>query len=193
MRKLISGISLAIAVLFFTASSASAHTELQKSNPSDGQVVTAPLERIELTFSEPPLIEGSKISLADATGTIIATGNTGLDGSTLYVPWPVDVPVGDVTVNWRAAADDGHVIDGTFTFSYTGESSPHVSNSATPINSAVPTDVVIDTPTAIATPLAVATGSTSDDNNPPRFLPILLGLAVLGAGAWALTRKKSDK
>ena len=197
MRKLISGISLAIAVLFFTASSASAHTELQKSNPADGQSINAPLDRIELTFSEPPLIDGSKISLADATGAAISTDDTQLDGSTLYVPWPTDIQPGDVTVNWRIAADDGHVVDGTFTFTYTAAATSGVGESATPIPDTAVTDqpTVIATPLTIASPIALPTNADldGDDEGKERLLPILLGLAVLGAGAWALTRKKSDK
>lgn len=191
MRKLISGFSLAIAMLFFTAASASAHTELQKSNPADGQSINAPLDRIELTFTEPPLIVGSKISLNDATGAAIATDDTQLDGSTLFVPWPTDIQPGDVTVNWRIAADDGHVVDGTFTFTYTAAATSGLAESATPI----PVAVVTDQPTVIATPLAMPIGVEDDGDNDSakRFLPVALGLAVLGAGAWALSRKKSDK
>lgn len=196
MRKLISGISLAIAVVFLTATVASAHTDLQKSNPSDGQSINVPIDRIELTFTEPPLIDGSKISLADSTGAAITTEETQLDGSTLYVPWPTDIQPGEITVNWRIAADDGHVVDGSFTFTYTAAATSGVGVSATPNPDAGVTDqpTVIATPLTLASPIALPTNADDDgdDESKERFLPILLGLAVLGAGAWALTRRKSD-
>ncbi len=196
MRKLISGISVALALVFTGATSAQAHTELTKSNPADGASINAPLERIELFFSEPPLIEGSKITLSDASGADIPVGDTQLEGSTLFIDWPADIAVGDVTVNWRVASDDGHVEDGALSFTYTA-----AATSGTPIETPAPTDsaqpgasatpMMIDDPMVIATPLAAGTQDETD--NKIKWLPIGLGLGVLVGGAWAMTRKKSDK
>ena len=196
MRKVISGIAVALALVIMGATSAEAHTELTKSSPADGSTVNAPLERIELVFSEPPLIDGSKIALADSSGADIPVSETQLDGSTLFIDWPAELAPGDITINWRVVADDGHVEDGTQTFTYTAAAtSGGVVQSPTPETSAVPetsaTPIMIDDPLVIATPLA-ATAEDESGNN-VKWLPIGLGLGVLVGGAWAMTRKKSDK
>lgn len=194
MRKLLVGFLLASALVVSGATSAQAHTELTQSNPADGSSVAAPLDRIELVFSEPPLIDGSKISLADASGADIAVDDTQLDGSTLFIPWPSELTPGDITINWRVVADDGHVEDGSLSFTYTASATsslapetpePEVSMSA------VATPTTVDDPMVGATPLALLGTSASD--KPRNWLPIGLGLGVLIGGAWAMTRKKSDK
>ncbi len=178
MSKFFSGISLAVALVLGLSPAALAHTQLEKSNPTDGASVNAPLSRIELTFSEPPLIDGSKISLSDSSGAIIPTGDTGLEGSTLYVPWPDSITPGLITINWRAVADDGHVEDGTLSFTYSAGATDSVSAVATPL--------AIATPIAIAEPLAAKPATSSS-----KIIPISLGVLVLIGGAWAVTRKKS--
>lgn len=194
MRKLITGISLALAVVLVGATSAQAHTELTKSNPADGSSVNAPLERIELVFSEPPLIDGSKISLTDATGSDITVSDTQLDGSTLFIDWPTQLAPGEVTINWRVASDDGHVEDGSLSFTYTAAATSGVaSETPAPQESmtADATPIPVDGPVVIATPLAMPTTATPAQSR--NWLPIGLGLLVLIGGAWAMTRKKSDK
>lgn len=200
MRRIFSGMSVALALVLVGATSAQAHTELTKSSPADGSSVNAPLERIELFFSEPPLIDGSKIALSDAEGADIPVGETQRDGSTLFVDWPAGIAPGDVTINWRVAADDGHVEDGTLSFTYTAAAtsdvvsqSPAPETSEAPEDSATPlaTPVMIDDPMVIATPLAAT--AEDEGGNTVKWLPIGLGLGVLIGGAWAMTRKKSDK
>lgn len=200
MRKLFSGFAVALALTLVSTTSAQAHTELTKSSPADGSSISAPLVRIELFFSEPPLTDGSKIALSDSTGSDIPVGETQLEGSTLFIEWPADLAPGVVTVNWRAAADDGHVQDGTLSFSYTAAAitdvvsqSPAPANSEAPQDSATPlaTPVMIDDPMVIATPLAAT--AEEENGNQVKWLPIGLGMAVLLGGAWAMTRKKSDR
>jgi hypothetical protein len=53
------------------------------------------------------------------------------------------------------------------------------------------TPIMIDDPMVIATPLAATTENETGNNL--KWLPIGLGLVVLIGGAWAMTRKKSDK
>ena len=194
MRKLITGISLALAVVLVGATSAQAHTELTKSNPADGSSVNAPLERIELVFSEPPLIDGSKISLTDATGSDITVSDTQLDGSTLFIDWPAELAPGEVTINWRVASDDGHVEDGSLRFTYTAAATSGVASETPAPQESMSTDatpIPVDGPIVIATPLAMPTTATPAQSR--NWLPIGLGLLVLIGGAWAMTRKKSDK
>jgi copper resistance protein C len=104
-------------LIWASAPSAQAHTELVSSSPVADAQVAAP-EAITLTFNEAPLLEGSSIVLADANGTQYSTGTLTLEGSSLIADWPLDLPVGYTKVYWRAVSDDGHVVTGDYTFYY---------------------------------------------------------------------------
>ena len=104
-------------LIWSSAPSAQAHTELVSSSPTADAQVAAP-EAIRLTFAEAPILEGSSIVLADAQGTQYGTGELTLEGSTLVGDWPADLPVGYTKVYWRAVSDDGHVVTGDYSFYY---------------------------------------------------------------------------
>ena len=120
IRSALSAITVAALVVLGPITAASAHAELLSTNPADGSSVLAPPMTISLTFSEPPLLAGSDIALSDSTGAPIATDAPSLTGAEISVPWPVDMPPGDITVAWRITADDGHVQDGKFAFKNCG-------------------------------------------------------------------------
>jgi len=108
----------ATAVLTAFGPSASAHTELIKSNPASNSMITQHPASITLTFSEAPILVGSRISIEQPTGAPISSETAKLVGTALVIPWPAQIQPGTVTVNWRAVADDGHVTNGAFDFSY---------------------------------------------------------------------------
>ncbi len=120
MRSFFSGLAVTALVALGPIASASAHAELLSTNPADGSSVLAPPMTISLTFSEPPLLDGSAIAVSDSAGAPIATDPATLNGAELSVPWPADMPPGEITVAWRITADDGHVQDGKFTFTNCG-------------------------------------------------------------------------
>ena len=116
MKRL--GLVLASFFLIWTsAPSAQAHTELVSTSPTPNAQVAAP-QPISLTFSEAPILEGSYIVVVDAGGNQYETGQLTLDGATLTGDWPADLPVGYAKIYWRAVSDDGHVVTGDYNFYY---------------------------------------------------------------------------
>lgn len=162
-----------------SAGMSQAHTDLISSNPAAGATIQSDQipESLSLTFSEPPLLEGSAIVLANEDGSPVTTAPAALEGATLSIPWPTDIKPGTVTVTWRIAADDGHVLTDEFTFTF-----------------AQLVDTVGDaTPTAV--PTVIAPAPTSDDATDSRDagLTVLWALSTffvtVGIGMWIRKRK----
>ena len=171
MRKFLSVIAAAFAVSVFAGSPVAAHTELDSTSPKAGSVVATAPSVIQLTFSEAPLPDGSQVALTDSKGNTIETEPAQVDGATVTVLWPIDMPTGVITVNWRAVADDGHVVQGTFDFTYKPGGDPVATESA----SAEPV-----APDASATPIAVvATPTSGDASDSSRGLSFGVTAAVL--------------
>ena len=155
-------------VSLVSISQANAHTELVSSNPASGQTITAG-QVIELTFSEAPLLAGSSISVVDQEGNTLDTSLPTLDGNVLSVDWPQDAPAGQMTVNWRAVADDGHVVSDSFTFTYEPDQVDEVIVPETD----VPTDEPADQPTELHARSATAV-PRNKDSQIPAFSAVLL-------------------
>lgn len=107
----------AVFVALGPIASVTAHTELLSSSPTEGTTLRVG-QPIELTFSEAPLLAGSSISLVDQDGQQIQTTTPHLNGTVMSIDWPEAVTAGPLDVNWRAVADDGHVVSGSFTIYY---------------------------------------------------------------------------
>ena len=171
-QRIIGSLLLAGLGTFIPFSSASAHTDLVSSSPSADEIVNASQESISITFSEPPLIDGAAIVVLNSTGEILDSPAPTLDGASLSIPWPADLTPGQVTVQWRATADDGHVLSGEFGFNYTAAAEGGMAPS--PSDSAAPTDpVATETPVAIAMPLAVDDSAAEGNNN------LVIGIAIV--------------
>lgn len=163
-------------LIWASAPSAQAHTELVSSSPAADAQVAAP-SAISLTFTEAPILEGSSIVLSDATGMQYSTGQLTLEGSTLTGDWPADLPVGYTKVSWRAVADDGHVVTGDYSFYY----------SAAAAEQSVITD-------ASATREAVAYSETAQTSNSRAGVAVGAGIgALLALAAFFILRSRSNK
>ncbi|ROS73768.1 hypothetical protein EDF24_2769 [Curtobacterium sp. PhB130] len=99
------------------ADPADAHSALVSSNPTDGQTVHAPIDRVDLTFSEAPLTgldAGLRIEVRDGAGADVSTGEVLVDGTTMSKA--VALTDGAYTVRWRYVSPDGHPITGELGF-----------------------------------------------------------------------------
>ena len=193
MNKLVKSLSIFIATLslgFGFMSTASAHVDVARTNPAADSTVDAPLTEIAITFSEPPMLDGSAITVSNQDGSTVDTEPAQLDGAKLYIPWPADIAVGDITVNYRVATDDGHVVDDSFTFTYTAAAVTAVSSGEpTPDVTALGTD----TPTLIATPMPIAIADEELGEQPESKTWIYVGLGsfvIIAGGLLFLRRNK---
>lgn len=176
-QRIISAILLAGLGIFTPITSATAHTDLVRTSPAADSQVNAAQETISLTFSEPPLVDGAAIVVMTSEGDILDSPAPALDGASLSIPWPSDLIPGNVTVQWRATAQDGHVESGEFVFKYTAAAesapAPTTSESALPIESPEPIMTTMATPEAVAVPLAIdAVAEESNDN-------LVIGIAIV--------------
>ena len=178
IQRIIGAILLAALGLFAPASSASAHTELLSTSPAADSDVNTSQETISLTFAEPPLVDGAAIVVMNSSGDILDSPAPALDGASLYIPWPADLTPGNVTVQWRATADDGHVLSGEFVFNYTaaaeGGMAASPAASAVPSESAEPMMTALATPEVVAMPLAIEDAPAEAGNN-----NLVMGIAIV--------------
>lgn len=111
---LVGGIWLGIA-----ATPAFAHAAIRSTDPSNGELLDTAPDRIRLTFTEPPDVELTNVSVVAASGTQVPIGPPEpAQGSNKEILVQLDpVPDGVYTVTWRTvSATDGHVSAGAFTF-----------------------------------------------------------------------------
>ena len=190
-------LAIALFAVFATQTTASAHTELVSSAPAASESVNATPTTISLTFSEAPLLEGSAIVVTDEAGMSVDTQEVSLSGSTLSIPWPAQLSPGEIKVEWRTVADDGHPVSGDFKFNYTAAAEGGVAPSATPIASttaeptpAVPT-IVTATPLAISALGDVPQEESGESGSSTRLILIGLIAAIgVGIGIYLMRRKK---
>lgn len=182
-QRIIGSILLAGLGLFAPISAASAHTDLVSTSPAADSDVNASQAKITLTFAEPPLVDGAAIVVMNSSGDILDSPAPALEGASLSIPWPTDLTPGLVTVQWRATAEDAHVLSGEFVFNYTaaaeGGMAPSPSASALPSD---PTMTAIATPEAVAVPLTVDAAPAESSNTLVIGIAIvsLIGLVVAG-------------
>lgn len=194
-HRVLGSILLAGFGLVVPISMASAHTELVGTSPAANSDVNAAQDTISLTFGEPPLVDGAAIVVVNEAGDMLDSPAPELDGASLIIPWPTDLTPGVVTIQWRATADDGHVLSGEFVFNYTAAAesgpapSPETSESAMPSKSAEPTMTAVATPEVVATPIAAEVTSTESDNNLVLVIAIVALVGLIAAGLF-LRRSK---
>lgn len=106
-----------VLVLALQATSAIAHADLESTIPADGTTVATP-DAVVLTFNEAVSASMSGVVVTAADGSTVATGEATLsdDDATLTVPLTAKLGAGVYTVEWHALSDDGHKIEGAFTF-----------------------------------------------------------------------------
>jgi methionine-rich copper-binding protein CopC len=107
--------SIAIS-LVFGASLASAHAKLTSTTPLADSTVSSP-KLIQVHFNEAVEVKMSTLKLTTSDGTAIAAMamNDAKDPATLSI-MPVPLKAGLYKVTWSAVTDDGHKVQGSFSF-----------------------------------------------------------------------------
>ncbi len=108
-------------ILFACVAVVSAHLKVDKTFPvSDATVATAPA-RIQVWFSQAPIVAVSGLVLEGPAGKIelgkVAPGMAeGKADNSVVAPVVGTVAPGVYTVSWRTSGADGHILTGTFQF-----------------------------------------------------------------------------
>lgn len=128
---------LAFAGMLLTSGPAAAHDQVTGSDPVDGATMAQVPEEVAVTFTGNPQGIGSEVQVIDSDGTDWATGEVKIVDNQAIQPLKPGAPAGDYTVNWRVVSADAHPIEGSFTFTATGESAASAGPSQ-PIEEATP-------------------------------------------------------
>lgn len=170
-----------IAALTLLATPAWAHAELTSVSPADGDVLTAPPRTIELTFSEPLITAAATVVVTDDRDLVVTRDRSRVDGTSVSIPWPVDLPPGDYTIAYRVVSGDGHPIKGTSRFTLRAAASASLPTGS-PEPQPGPSTAAEGLPTATPSSILLA---ASDRAAPPSVLPTL-ALAAFTLGGIAL-------
>ena len=116
-RQLVAALAILVGVLALGTTAASAHATLESSSPADGQsVLTSPSE-IRITFSEAVTTISGGLSVLDADGKTVDTGNSEIvDGRTLVAPISESLSDGTYVATYRVLSADGHPVSGSLLF-----------------------------------------------------------------------------
>ncbi len=99
-----------------------AHAHLVGAAPADGETVDAAPEIITLAFDDALELEFSSFTLRPADGEaqdLSAVAGAGAQSVELTVP--ETLPPGAYALDWAVMASDGHVTEGTLTFTVAGD------------------------------------------------------------------------
>ena len=92
-----------------------AHSEKEGTTPVDGTKLTETPEMIHMVFDAPMRITMARLVNADGAEMPMERG-TGLEPSLEFHAVPEALSPGSYTVEWRGLANDGHAMQGSFSF-----------------------------------------------------------------------------
>ncbi len=108
-------LSLAIIVLLLVPVAASAHSMMQSSSPSDGEVVSEAPETIGMVFHHAVRLTSLELTTSGGEEISIEIDREAELSNIVAAPLPALAP-DQYRVDWRAMAPDGHVMSGSFSF-----------------------------------------------------------------------------
>ena len=99
------------------SSAASAHAFLKTATPAVGSTVPQPPDQVVIDFTEGVEPSFSTITVQDAAGAAVDTGNIHLQGGNTHLAIGLKpLPPGTYKVIWHATAVDTHKTEGNYTF-----------------------------------------------------------------------------
>lgn len=122
MRLVAPAVAVLLAILFLPAT-ASAHASLESSSPADGTLLDAAPTQVELRFSGTVVAGSGTVQVFAPDGAELQSGAPSpRRGARIVQPIEVADEDGTYGVSYRVSSEDGHVINGSFTFSVREES-----------------------------------------------------------------------
>lgn len=193
IRRTLSAFLAAIALVFLPLGPAAlAHDDLTSTSPADGESVAAGAFDVTVTSAE------DIMNMADMTGNeIVVSGPIDspessvvsqfcirVEGANASVPVDIDQP-GTYTATWRLVSQDGHPVDGSFSFNVTNDSGYVASE--TPVTPEGCTPFPMATATAYdgaeATP--EVTSSIAPESTDQQWVGLLIGIGFVVVGSLA--------
>jgi len=110
-------------VLLTSVAALSAHLKVDKTFPATGETVASAPTQIQVWFSQAPTVAVSGLALEGAAGKVelgkVTAGMVeGKADNSLVAPVVGTVAPGTYTVSWKTSGTDGHILTGTFEFTF---------------------------------------------------------------------------
>jgi methionine-rich copper-binding protein CopC len=198
MRNKTSKLSLiAAAALFFAAlipaTSASAHAELETSNPEANSMIGAAPQVVSLTFGEKLMVvagqdTANQVQVTDGANARVDNGDYQVTGEVLTVSLKPDLADDTYKVTYRVVSEDGHPIEGVYEFTVNGMAR----TGAVPVDEVTPSDGSTAVPDGVLYDIPVVSG---DPNSGSTIgWSVAIGAAVVGVAMFFLFRRiRSEK
>ncbi len=179
-----------------------AHAELKTATPGPGETVTGSPPELVARFSQDLDPSKTTLEVRDASGArIVRGGEPGNGPREFRLALPALEP-GEYEVRWTSSSsEDGEIARGTYTFKVVAAATPTPTPIATPGATIEPSGSTSEPPTPSPAPPTLApspTPAASPEPDPAAasdgaaLIPIVVVLlAVLGIGAWALRRQRA--
>ena len=173
------------------SNSAFAHSHFKGSNPTDGDVITEPLNEIVLDF-DGQIEQGSFIDVTTTSGQAVKLQEIFIGEGTLTGTVAEPLPNDEYQVNWSIISTDGHPLEGDFSFTV-NVPIPESVDKVTEEPSETPN--VVEEPTESAeqsTEIQEVPSTDEDEKESPSTTVILIVLLVIlvAGGFFFLTRRK---
>ncbi len=175
-----------------------AHAELKTATPGPGDTVSGSPSELVARFSQDLDPSKTTLEVRDASGArIVRGGEPGSGPREFRLTLPALEP-GDYEVRWTSSSsEDGEIARGTYTFEVVPEPTPAPAGTPapTPVATNEPSASTSGPPTQTPAPPTLAPSPTPDPgiaSDGAILIPIVVVLlAVLGVGAWALRRPRA--
>ena len=170
----------ALVLVALGATSASGHSYLRDSSPTEGATLKRFPGQVTLVFSDMILKTGVGLTLQGPDGAVPLDADPA--NKSVAAPWPaVSRATGDYTLDYRVVSQDGHVMSGAINFAVAAQATA---------SSTDKTDVA---PTAAAPATTTQSAESATTDTAPQSVPVwLLGggvLLALGAVVIVLRRR----
>ena len=119
-RRVLGGAGIGIVIALAVAGPASAHAQLESTQPNQSSVLLEPPRQVVLHFGEPVEIDFGSIRVIGPNGKRVDEGGTvhpGGDDHAVSISLPAHLGSGTYVVAWRVISADSHPVHGAFVFS----------------------------------------------------------------------------
>ena len=158
------------------------HATLLRSEPAKGSRLTTSPARIYLVFSEEVEPSLGAIRLVGPGGRVVTLKPAGdpRNVSALVAPVATTLEAGTWRVEWRIVSEDGHPIDGDFSFAVAGAAAESTSTAAPPPSRGAepPDHATMEHPAAAADTAATPSGTRPALQQVPYLAALLRGIGI---------------
>ena len=201
---------IALTAVLLPSGGADAHTQLDFTLPAEGTTVGQPVGEISIGFTAPVRLVGTGFEVLDPQGNVLYPFAVTDDDMVFRLQLDPPLAGGAVGVRYEVASLDGHILEGSLTFTAAAEPPPPTTTSTVPLTApstapASTTTVASSHPatTSAATTVTAgalaqslpstthdASGQSSDDDSDRTVLAVVLLAVTLGSAGFVFLRSR---